>query len=193
MQTWTINEENINIAEEKASQLAIDYSNHGYGKKSNVISKNHSYQIGFLGEEEFRRYLIENGISHLYLNDTLNHDAKPDNGDYIINGRIANLKTQIFYSGTPDGNWLVNVNEKDFKDDQRKGFSEYHFVLYNPQSFKMFYGGYIEAHSIPYVGRLIKKNDPVTHWLTASETMYVIPLNKLRPLIPDSFQDVYTF
>jgi hypothetical protein len=179
------------VADEKAKQLMIDYTNHGFSKKCNVVSKNSSYQIGFIGEEEFRRYLDENHISYLYLNDALNHDALPDNGDFIINGKLANLKTQIFNGDSPSDNWFANVNVKDYNDDKLKGIEEYHFIFYNPKSFKMFYGGFIEAHAVLRAGQLVYKDEPVTSLFNASATMYTIRLHRLKFLIPDTYQDKY--
>jgi hypothetical protein len=186
--TWKVRKSSLEIAKEKATRLREIYRNAGFGENCHVVQCNQSYEDGFTGEEELCNLMDEERVSYVYLNKVLKPNAEPDNGDFIINNQLVNLKTQLYKNGSPNEEWFANINEKDFISDQEIGIEAYHFIFYCRSEAEMFYGGYCSACDISRIGRLVQKGEKVTSGFTASETMYAIPLYRLRALIPDTYQ-----
>lgn len=192
--SWIASSSQMELAKEKAEQLKMIYANHGYGLDSNVIKDSESYKIGIFGELTFQEdYLHKSYVSFAYLNNELNEDATPDNGDFIIDGKLANLKTQTYRKGIPDETWNVNVNLKDYEDDLIKGIETYHFLFFNPTTMRVSYAGYLDYKDVPVYGQLIYKDEPLKSGRNVSETMYSIPCLCLRTLIPDTCLNKYPF
>lgn len=186
--SWETDSSTSKDAKTKSEELKNIYLQNGFGLWCDVVKSNHTYKEGFAGEAEFKRFLEKHGIDHAYLNTSLTNEAKPDKGDFLVLGKLVNLKTQVFHSGEPKPNWCVNVNLKDYQDDLNKGIEQYHFLLHSPDQERIYYVGYIEYDMVPLLGILRYKDEQLTPWLKVQQDMYTIRLEDLKPLIPWDFQ-----
>lgn len=183
---WLLNSISAYNAGNKAIHLKKIYKNEGFNDNCDVVKSNDKYEFGFTGEEEFAKHLERRGVSYIYLNKTLNDKACPDRGDFIVNNRLVNLKTQSFEHGNPDLSWSVNVNLKDYEEDAEKGIQSYHFLLFNTKTQQVIYVGNIDYEDVPVYGKLVLKGEPLNKWTNASRTLYKIHCSDLKPLIPDT-------
>jgi hypothetical protein len=179
---WVINPKNEELAKKKANELITIYKNLNYCLNSRVFIQNNQYRNGFLAELEFCDSLKQKGIDVQYLNEKPNPDGD-DNGDFIINGKKVDLKTQSYNNGSINPYWTVNLNLNSYLKDGRKGIEIFSFLFWNPLRKELTFVGNIDYEDVPKLGFLVKAGDDFGNGMKCSSDCYNIRIDKLRMLV----------